>query len=328
MVPLCRQLATSYDAGIPILKGLQLVERTASSKAAKSVMMEMRASIQEGQTLADAARAQQDRLPQFFVELLASGERGGKLDAMLRDLADYYEDKLKVNRAIMGALAYPVFLLTATWFIGSFAIGIVSQISFDARSAFSLGDYFDQWLRFQGVSLLVIAGAMAVIWALARTGLPQRVVATAATRVWPFSEVTRKYALSRFFRSFALLIGAGVNIKHCLHSAAMTTGNPYIQDDLLRAMPVIARGGSLQEAFDQCRTLTPVSREMLAVGEVTGNLEFQLRKVSQYHFDEAQMATRIALRFLSIVLILVVGGVVGATIISFYSKLFSLYDSI
>ena len=328
MVPLCRQLATSYDAGIPILKGLQLVERGATSATTRNLLRTMREEIQSGSTLADAARARREQLPEFFVELLASGERGGKLDAMLRDLADYYEDRLKFNRAIVGAMAYPVFLLTAAWFLGSFSIGLVSRISFDARSAFSLGDYLDQWLRFQGVALLIAAAVLAGLWALGRTGLPQRALGLLSTRLWPFSQVTRKYALSRFFRSFALLVGAGVNIKHCIHQAALTAGNPVIRDDLLRALPVVAQGGTLQEAFARCATLTPVSREMLAVGEATGNLEFQMRKVSEYHFEEAQLATKVALRLLNILLILVVGGVVGATVIGFYAKLFSLGDSI
>jgi type IV pilus assembly protein PilC len=328
MVPLCRQLATSYDAGIPILKGLQLVERSASSSAAKSVLLEMRTSIEAGATLADAARAQGDRLPPLFVELLSSGERGGKLDVMFRDVADYYEDRLRLNREIAGAMAYPIFLMVATWFIGSFAIGIISNLSLDPRSQFSIAEYVDAWLRFQGISLLVAAVALALLWAASKTGVPQRLWGQVSTFLWPFSQITRKFALARFCRSFSLLIGAGVDIRHSLVSAANTAVNTYVRDDLLRALPVISQGGSLQEAFSRCRSLTPTVREMIAVGEESGNLEFQLRKAAQYHAEEAQLATRIALRFLNIMLILIVGGVVGATIIGFYSKLFSLYDSI
>jgi type IV pilus assembly protein PilC len=328
MVPLCRQLATSYDAGLPILKGLQLLERNASSTASRAVLLEMRSSIQAGATLADAARAQQHRLPPFFVELLASGESGGKLDVMLRDLADYYEDRLRINRAITGAMAYPLFILAATWFIGSFSLGIIGNLSFEAREPFNLGAYFQTWLAFQGGALLVAAVALAVLWALGRTGLPQRLLGIVGTHLWPFNNITRKFALSRFFRTFSLLVGAGVNIKHAIYHAASTASNPYVRDDLLKAIPIVAQGHTLQEAFAHCRTLTPVCREMLAVGEETGNLEFQLRKVSGYHLEEAQMATKVALRALGILMVLIAGGTVGYVIISFYSKLFSLYDSI
>lgn len=328
MVPLCRQLATSYDAGLPILKGLQLLERNASSNAARNVLLEMRSSIQAGSSLAEAARAQHQRLPPFFVELLASGESGGKLDVMLRDLADYYEDRLRMQRAVLGAMAYPMFIIAASWFIGSFSLGIISQLSFEARSPFNLGVYFQSWLQFQAGVLLALAALMAVLWALGRTGLPQRLLGAVTTHLWPFSNIIRKFALSRFFRTFALLIGAGVNLKHAIYHSANATGNAYVRGDLLKAIPVVAQGHTLQEAFAHCRTLTPVCREMLAVGEETGNLEFQLRKVSGYHLEEAQMATKIALRFLGILMVLIAGGMVGYVIISFYSKLFSLYDSI
>lgn len=325
---MCRELATAYDAGIPILKGLQLIERTAASNTTKNVLMEMRTAIQAGATLGDAARAQQKRLPPFFVELLASGERGGKLDVMLRDLADYYEDRLRIQRAVAGAMAYPAFLMAASWFLGSFSIGLIGNLSLDPRKTFSLGDYVDAWLRFQGIALLLFAGALVVLWLLGRTGIPQRLWGIIATHLWPLSAVTRRFALARFFRSFSLLAGAGINIRHSIEQAALTTANSYMVEDLSKALPVVAQGGTLEEAFARCRTLTPVDREMIAVGEVSGNLEFQLKKAAEYHFEAAQVALKVALRSLSTGLILLAGSLVGYTIISFYSKLFSLYDTI
>jgi type IV pilus assembly protein PilC len=328
LVPMCRELATAYDAGIPILKGLQLMERNAASNATREVLLEMRTAIQAGATLGDAARAQEKRLPPFFVELLSSGERGGRLDVMLRDLADYYEDRLRIQRAVMGAMAYPIFITAACWFLGSFSLGLVGNLSLDPRARFSIGEYIEQWLRFQGVSLLVLAAALALLWALGRTGIPQRAWGLLATRLWPFSAVTRKFALSRFFRSLALLVGAGINIRHSIEQAARTTANSYMTQDLLQALPVVARGGTLAEAFAQCRTLMPVDHEMIAVGEASGKLDLQLRKASEYHFAEAQLAMKVALRSLSILLVLAAGAMVGFIIISFYSRLFSLYDSI
>ncbi len=325
---MCRQLATSYDAGLPILKGLQLLERNATNRTTKQVLLEMRTSIQAGATLAEAARAQQTHLPPFFVELLASGESGGKLDVMLRDLADYYEDRLRMNRAVLGAMAYPMFVLAATWFIGSFSMGIIGQLNFESQKSFDFGAYIAEWLRLQGIALLSLAAVLAVAWVAKGTGVPGRITGFVSTHLWPFGNITRKFALSRFFRTFSLLIGAGVNIKHAIHHAANATGNSYVRQDLLRAIPVVAQGHTLQEAFARCQSLTPVCREMLAVGEETGNLEFQLRKASQYQLEEAQLATKLALRLLGILMVLVAGGCVGYVIISFYSKLFGLYDSI
>jgi type IV pilus assembly protein PilC len=328
MVPLCRQMATAYDAGIPVLKVLQMAERGARTAGTRNVLLELRTSIEAGASLGDAARAQGDRLPPFFVELLSSGERGGQLDVMLRDLADYYEDRMALQRTIIGAMVYPAFMLTAAWFLGSFAIGIISNLSLDARNPFSLQDYFESYIAFQTMVLIGAAVAAVVLWFLSRTGLPQYAAGYVGTKLWPFSEITRKFALARFFRSFVLLLHSGLNVKHCIAQAAATTANPYIRQDLLRAIPVVEQGGTLHQAFGQCRTLTRMAHEMLAVGEESGRLDIQLKKVAEYHAEEAKLAVSVGLRFMNFALLLSMGGLVGYIVISFYSKYIGLLDSI
>src|SRR5690606_31477556 len=100
LVPLCRQMATSYDAGLPIIRTLELMADNAKDARAKQVFRSMAEDTRNGATLGEAARRQQKYLPRFFIELLHSGELGGRLDVMLRDMADYYEDKLAMQRKI------------------------------------------------------------------------------------------------------------------------------------------------------------------------------------------------------------------------------------
>src|SRR6185295_9589925 len=87
MVPVCRQLATSYEAGIPILRSFEHVGRESKDPRVKRVCTAIATDLRAGGTLADAARKQSKYLSPFFVQLLANGERGGHLDIMLEDLA-------------------------------------------------------------------------------------------------------------------------------------------------------------------------------------------------------------------------------------------------
>ncbi|HOF41236.1 MAG TPA: type II secretion system F family protein [Candidatus Hydrogenedentes bacterium] len=89
MVPLCRELATSYDAGIPIIRSLEIIGGQQQDRRIRAIFTEMAGAVKAGNTLDQAAREQHKYLPAFFTELIASGEVGGKLDVMLRDLADY-----------------------------------------------------------------------------------------------------------------------------------------------------------------------------------------------------------------------------------------------
>ncbi len=332
VVPLCRQLATSYDAGIPILRSLELVIRQEKDKTVRGVFTGMHNDIQRGATLGEAARAQQKHLPTFFVEMLSTGERGGKLDVMLRDLAQYFEDRLAMQRQIVGALIYPAVQLTAAWFLGTFALGLVTELlnSFKDRApAFDLVAYFNTWLRFQAVAMTVAGLMFVASVVLSRLGLFGYVWGSVATHIWPLAPVTRKFGLARFFRSMSLLIGSGMRIDHCISSSAAVVANPYMERDLVRALPGVRDGQTLVEAFAESKMLTPTAREMIFIGEQSGNLEQTLRKVSEYHLAEATHAVQVATRILSVLIALVVGGIVAYIVFTFYSRLYGgIFDEL
>lgn len=320
LVPLCRQLATSYDAGIPIVRSLALVRDGARSPRARRVLASMEAAIRDGASLGEAAAAQAGALPPFLVNLLAAGERGGRLDVMLRDLADYYEDAQRMRRQIIGALTYPAIQLVAAWFLGTFSLGLVGRMG---RDDFRLNDYFLDYLAFQGVAVAVFAGVLGVSWGLSRAGVWHGLWQWTANNVWPLKGVMRKFALARFFRSLALLVASGLGIRECVAAAAASTANPQVERDLLRALPAIGQGATLVEAFAATRTLTPMAREMLAVGEASGRLDHQLQKCAQFHLEEGTAAVHAAARVMRVLITLAVGAVIGYIVISFYASLYN-----
>ncbi len=332
VVPLCRQLATSYDAGIPIIRGLEIVGRQNGDKRVRQVITEMGDSIKNGSTLGEAARAQTRYLPRFFVELLASGERGGKLDVMLRDLAQYFEDRLEMQRKIIRSLIYPGLELLAAWYLGMFALRLMGQLrgvfASEGRTNFDLMTFFKDYAIFQGKATLVFIAIFAVCVILSRMGLFGYGWGLFATHIWPMSPVTRRFGLARFFRSMSLLIGSGMRVDHCIVNSAAVTANPYMQKDLIKSVPLVREGYTLEQAFAASRFLTPTAREMIAVGEQSGQLEQALRKVSEYHLEEATHAVNIATRVLGVLIVLIVAGLIGYVIISFYMSYFGMLGDV
>lgn len=328
LVPLCRQMATSYDAGLPIIRTLEMMSANAKDARSKQVFRAMAEDTKAGATLGEAARRQQKYLPRFFIELLHSGELGGRLDVMLHDLANYYEDRLAMQRKIVGAMVYPALQLGAAWYLGTFSLGLIGKINLEAAEPFNLGKYFDQYLMFQGFATGTFALVVVGIIILSRLGLINWSWGLVLNYIWPLNTVNTKFGLARFFRSFSLLVGSGMNIQSCISNAAAISGNPWIEKDLKQAIPRVAAGHTLVEAFSGCRSLTPLAREMLEVGERSGNLEASLRKVSDYHLEEGRHAVAIATKVLGVLIVLGVGAVVGYIVISFYSKYFSMLDSI
>lgn len=320
LVPLCRQLATAYDAGIPVVQTLEMVATTQKIPRVKEMLQSMQHRIREGESLGEAARSQSCLLPPMLLALLAAGEKGGRLDEMLRDLAAYYEDRLDMRRRVLSVLALPMMELVAAWFLGTFALGIVSNLSFDTSTRFSLSSYINQYLLFQagalGVAGLVLLGCVA----LSRAGLIGVAWGRIAYSAWPFSSLTRKFALARFFRTFSLLLASGLPIRCCLEESASACGNSYMERELLRALPHIMNGESLKNAFAATGVLTETAREMLAIGEESGKLDASLYKAAQYHLNEAAHAMELAGKAGRVAIVLLVGLIVGYIVISFYGN--------
>ncbi len=325
MVPLCRQLATAYEAGIPIVQTLKTAGDGVGDREVRRVMTSMADQLKSGSTLGEAAKTESKHLNPFFVNLLASGEAGGHLDVMLRDLADYFEDRLDMQRRVVGMMVYPAIQLTLAWFLGTFALGLIGVKGIDG-----IFEYIETvYVPLQVFALVLFAGGMLAAAALARAGVLSNVTGLVTTHIWPLSKVTQKFALARFFRSFALLLGSGLGMTACIQSAASITGNAYIERDLLKAVPKVRAGHTLVEAFAGSRTLSPMSREMLAVGEESGNLEQQMKKIAEYHLAEASHATAIATRVFSVFVAIAVACVVGYVIISFYANLYGgIFDEL
>lgn len=323
MAPLCRQLATTYTAGIPIIQALEHVSEQTRNGKTKRVLKQMGEDLRNGSTLEQAVGAQSKYLPPFFVHLLASGEKGGRLDIMLRDLSEYFEDRLKMKRMVFGMMTLPIIQLVAAWFLGTFALGIIQGAAEAGGGVDGVMTYIREqylWLQIRAVGAFLLVGVAGI--ALARFGLLGWITCAVTTFVWPLRTVTLKMGVARFFRSFGLLLGSGLDIVSCVESAAAVTSNPYIERDLLKAVPHIKRGKTLSEAFAGSKTITPLAREMLHVGELSGNLEGQLKKAAEFHLDEANHAVGIAVKAMSVLIGLAVAAVIGYVIISFYGKMY------
>ena len=327
MVTLCRQLATTYEAGIPLVQAMDVVGSQMKDAAVKRVLKGIQTDIKTGSTLGEAAGNQRRHLPTFFVQLATVGEHGGRLDVMFRDLADYYEDKAALNRRIVGSMIYPGIQLTLAWILGSFALTTVGMIDINSTS-FSFEKLISNYIQLQ-MSAGIVAGIFIVAAiVLSRLGVLKFITGFVSTFVWPFSGTTRRFALSRFCRSMSLLVSSGVAIPKCIEGGAMVASNPYIQKDLLKAVPYVKSGRTLTEGFAESRIMPRMVKEMIAVGEETGNLDSQLQKAASWLAEEAEARVNMMIKLMNVGIILFVGAVVGYVVISFYSKLLGGYSDV
>ncbi len=324
LTPMFRQLATAYDAGIPLVQTFELLKREQKDRSIRESLSRMQETIKKGGTLSDAVTAEARILPSYAVALIKAGEQGGKLDVMFKDLADYFEDRLEMQRQLLRWMAYPIVLITACWFLGTFALRLVVRLPDILMSAtpFDLSTYFSDYLRFQVIALGIFLVFCAGCIVLARLGLLKWIWGIIATHVWPIAPISKRFALARFCRSLALLIDSGLPIVQCIQRAAAVTANPYIERDLLRSITYIKDGATLLQGLSVSRYLLPTAREMIHVGEESGKLEESLRRVSRWYLDEATHAAAIATKFLYFLVYFAAAGMVFYVVYTFYSRLY------
>jgi len=325
MAPLCRQLATSHSAGIPILRSLEIVSRNSSNSRLKNVMSRMAVSIQAGSTLEQAAREQSRYLPRFFVELVGAGEMGGRLDEIFDSLAQYYERTVELVRKICGRLVYPIILFVLLILVSNFMSALRQSTTLSGVDFNKLGRVFAENM---GRLLLIVAAVFVVAVILSRAGLLGWVVGLVSTFLWPIAPLFRRFALARFTRSFGLLLRSGVPVTEALRKSAGTTNNPYIERSLLRCIPAIESGESVSAALSGCHYLSDLAREMIHSGEEAGRLDQHLEKVADLHEAEAMQAAKNLVVIMGVLIYLIVAGIIGAFVLRFWLGYFNKFSEL
>lgn len=316
---LCRQLASAYEGGIPIIQALQIVGDNFPSRKVKTILYHCADELIRGATLSEALK-HAEVFPDLFVQLVSAGEKSGRLDSILRDLSTYYEDLWKMKRSTIASLIYPITQLVLGWFLGSFALGIVRNVGFE--KTFSLSKYFSSYVSFQIKILVVFIALITIFIFLKNLKKFQSALYGIFKYIYPFSFIIHKFSLARFFKSLALLYSSGIPITEALLQSSELLPSSDYQKDILNVVHLIRNGSNLEKSFKTLSWVGRLGQEMIAIGEQSGKLDETLQKVSEYFLLDAQQALRVASKIFSILILLAVGAIIGFIVISFYSQLY------
>jgi type II secretory pathway component PulF len=232
--------------------------------------------LSEGFTFTESLQRLGSWLPAFDIALLHAGEQSGRLDACLRLLANYYEDRARVARQIISDLLYPAFLFHFAififafirWFQGGNAVQFASQ---------TLGVY----LSVYGVILLLIYAGQS------RHGERWRAAIESLLRPVPVLGTARHYlALARLSAALEALLSAGVTIIEAWELAGAASGSPALRRAVLGWRPLVDAGQTPAEAVSTSARFPQLFVHQYATGELSGKLDDTLRRLNQYYQEE------------------------------------------
>jgi type IV pilus assembly protein PilC len=330
-----RQLATLIDVGMPLLRGLHILQEQAENRALKDLILNLATAIEGGSSLSEALAAHPKIFSPLYINMVRAGELGGVLEVALRRQAEFMEKALKIKGKLKAALFYPVaVMVVAAGILTLLMVFIVPrfQAVFDGllngrpMPAFTVmvlnlsGMFRNHYLT---VGMAVIAFVMALqILVRTRRG---RLGYDRCKLVLPVvGGIFRKAALSRFARTLGTLLGSGVPILPALNIVKETAGNLIVGGVIAKVHASVKEGGTIAVPLKESRIFPAMVSGMVDVGEQTGALPDMLLKIADTCDEEVDNAVSAMTSLLEPVMIVFLAVVVGSIVIAMFLPIIAL----
>jgi type IV pilus assembly protein PilC len=332
-----RQFSTMIDAGLPIIQCLDILYTQQSNKTFKRMLKEVKEHVEGGATLAEALKKFPKHFDDLFVNMIAAGEAGGILDAILRRLAAYMEKAAKLKSQVKGAMTYPIVTL------------IIAVIVLAVILVFVIPVFEEMFADFGGElpvptqivvkasemvksKILYIIIAIAIfIFAFKKFYATEKGRDTADDLLLKFpvfGELLRKVAVAKFTRTMGTMLASGVAILEALDITAKTAGNRTIEKAIYDVRAGIAEGRTMADPLAESGVFPAMVCQMISVGESTGALDAMLEKIADFYDEEVDQAVENLTSLIEPFMLVFLGVTIGGLVVAMYLPIFKMAAAI
>jgi len=334
-----RQLATLVDAGLPLLRGLRVLEKQEKNVTLKGIVGELAASIEGGSTFSEGLAQHPKIFNRLYVNMVKAGELGGVLEVVLNRLSEFMEKAQKIKGKVIAAMFYPCAVMVVAVAIMTVLMIFVIPKFKDVFANMMEGAQLPGFTRFVlGISdivkdhaLYTLAGLIVLIiifvWAK-RTAPGRRVWDKFTLKVPVFGPVVSKVAISRFSRTLGTLVSSGVPILQALNIVKETSGNVIVGNAVAAIHDSVKEGETITAPLEASNVFPPMVISMVDVGEQTGALPEMLLKIADNYDEEVDNAVSAMTSLLEPIMIIFLAVVVGSIVIAMFLPLIALMSGI
>ncbi|NIP29659.1 MAG: type II secretion system F family protein [Candidatus Dadabacteria bacterium] len=339
IVVFTRQLSTMIDAGLPLVRSLDVLAVQQPRKKFKDIINTVKESVESGSEFADALEKHPKVFTNLYVNLVRAGEAGGVLDIVLQRLADYLEKIESIKRKIRGAMVYPAIVIGVA--VAVLAIVIVFVVPVFAEMFKDMGTtlpYLTQVIvdisSFTRKNIIQILITLAIIWILLmvlykRSKRVQRMGDAFLLKIWLVGSLLQKTSIARFCRTLSTMTSGGIPILDGLEITAKAAGNVIIEEAIMDTRTSVSQGQTIAEPLaKRPKIFPPMVVQMISVGEQTGGLDDMLNKIADFYEDEVDVAVAALMSALEPLMIVFLGGTVGVIVVSMYLPMFKLISTL
>lgn len=334
-----RQLATLIDAGLPLLRGLDVLRKQEKNPVLKATLGQLIESVQGGSTFSEALAQHPKIFNKLYVNMVRAGEAGGVQDVVLMRLADFQEKAQKIKGKVVSAMVYPSVIMFVAVSILTFLMLVIvpkfQEIFRDLLEGKEL-PILTQFVmkasniiknQFPIVAGLIVAAVVA-LKLYGKTAGGRLMIDRVKLKLPIFGQLLRKVGIARFSRTLGTLIASGVPILQALNIVRDTAGNAVIANAVEQVHNSVKEGERVVQPLEASKVFPPMVLSMVDVGEETGALPDMLMKIADVYDDEVDNAVGAMTSLLEPIMIVFLAVIVGTIVIAMFLPLISIITTI
>ena len=334
-----RQLATLVDAGLPLLRGLRVLEKQEKNPTLKDIIGQLALSIEGGSTFSEGLAQHPKVFNRLFVNMVKAGEIGGVLEVVLARLAEFMEKAQKIKGKVIAAMFYPSAVITvAVIILAVLMVWVVPKFKEIFKDMLP-GQQLPGFTRFVlGISdaiakhFFLTSGCVIVVViafvAFVRTRVGRRLFDRFKLNMPVLGPVISKVAISRFTRTLGTLVSSGVPILQALTIVKETSGNVVVGAAVAAVHESVKEGETITAPLEASNVFPPMVISMVDVGEQTGALPEMLMKIADNYDEEVDNAVAAMTSLLEPIMIVFLAVIVGSIVIALFLPLIRLMEQV
>jgi type IV pilus assembly protein PilC len=332
-----RQFSTMIDAGLPIIQCLDILYSQQANATFKKMLKEIKESVEGGATLAEALKKFPKQFDSLFVNMIAAGEAGGILDAILRRLATYMEKAAKLKSQVKGAMTYPIVTLIIAVMVLAvilvFVIPVFEEMFADfggelpvpTQIVVAMSDMVKSKIVYIIIGLLLFSIAFKKTYG---TEKGREVTDKLLLKIPVFGDLLRKVAVAKFSRTMGTMLTSGVAILEALDIVAKTAGNKTVEKAIYKVRKGISEGRTMADPLAASGVFPSMVCQMIGVGESTGALDAMLGKIADFYDEEVDQAVENLTALIEPFMLVFLGVTIGGLVVAMYLPIFKMAGAI
>ena len=332
-----RQLSTMFSAGLTLEKSIFFLSQEEKNKRFKKILSDLDKNIKSGMLLSDSLERHPGVFSNLFITMVRAGEVSGKLSETLEELALYLETVEETQRKVKSAMYYPVFIIgflvvtlfiTFTFLIPSFS-NVYDELGTDLPYYTILMVDIGEWFQSNVIFVILVSFlSLGSIWFATLTDRGRFVKDRFLLKLPIFGKIIKDNILSKFSKTFGILVNAGVPIIDTLDLVKKVVDNRVYELAVQEASTNIENGASISQALKNTGEFPSVMIQLLSTGEETGEIDTLSLKASEFYTKQVNASVDRLTSIIEPALIILVGGVIGVIIVATYLPIFHFGDAI